>query len=169
MAHPAHSRHRIRVLEAPGLLNASATAAPNTIEDLSDYSVRSLPRQLSLLAPTHSRLHLTECGPSLVRGAPIDSHMVARMEPVRAGVVDSRLLQPGCTDRASPVAAPRRSVVSGRKKMTESTVWLITGGGRGGSDIAQPALAAGYHVVATARDAANVTAALGEHDELLAV
>ena len=38
-----------------------------------------------------------------------------------------------------------------------------------GVDIATAALAAGHSVVATARNAAAVTAALGEHDELLAV
>ncbi|GAA1963595.1 SDR family NAD(P)-dependent oxidoreductase [Microbacterium deminutum] len=54
--------------------------------------------------------------------------------------------------------------------MTDSKVWLITGAGRGmGVDVAQAALAAGNRVVATARDAANVTAAIGEHDDLLAV
>ena len=54
--------------------------------------------------------------------------------------------------------------------MTDSKVWLITGAGRGmGVDIAQAALAAGYRVAATARAAANVSAAIGERDELLAV
>ena len=54
--------------------------------------------------------------------------------------------------------------------MTDTKVWLITGAGRGmGVDIAQAALAAGDRVVATARDAANVVAAVGEHDDLLAV
>ena len=54
--------------------------------------------------------------------------------------------------------------------MTEKQVWLITGAGRGlGVDIARAALAAGHAVVGTARDATNVTAALGTHDDLLAV
>ena len=54
--------------------------------------------------------------------------------------------------------------------MTDTKVWLITGAARGmGVDIAQAALEAGYRVVATARDAAKVTAALGEQDHLLAV
>jgi len=57
--------------------------------------------------------------------------------------------------------------------MTETSaknVWLVTGAGRGlGVDIARAALAAGHAVVATARDAANVTKALGKHDDLLAV
>ncbi|QIG39371.1 SDR family oxidoreductase [Microbacterium sp. 4R-513] len=54
--------------------------------------------------------------------------------------------------------------------MTYSKVWLITGAGRGmGVDIAQAGLAAGYRVLATARAAANVIAAVGEHDDLLAV
>jgi len=57
--------------------------------------------------------------------------------------------------------------------MTENSaknVWLVTGAGRGlGVDIARAALAAGHAVVATARDADNVTKALGEHDDLLAV
>jgi NAD(P)-dependent dehydrogenase (short-subunit alcohol dehydrogenase family) len=54
--------------------------------------------------------------------------------------------------------------------MTEKQVWLITGAGRGmGVDIAKTALAAGHAVVATARKTQSITAALGEHDELLAV
>jgi NAD(P)-dependent dehydrogenase (short-subunit alcohol dehydrogenase family) len=54
--------------------------------------------------------------------------------------------------------------------MTEKKVWLITGAGRGmGVDIAKAALAAGDAVVATARKAESVTAALGKHDDLLAV
>ena len=54
--------------------------------------------------------------------------------------------------------------------MRDKKVWLITGTGRGmGVDIARAALAAGDAVVATARKAGSVTAALGEHDDLLAV
>ena len=54
--------------------------------------------------------------------------------------------------------------------MTDKQVWLITGAGRGmGIDIARAALAAGHAVVGTARNAASVTHALGEHDDLLAV
>jgi NAD(P)-dependent dehydrogenase (short-subunit alcohol dehydrogenase family) len=54
--------------------------------------------------------------------------------------------------------------------MTEKKVWFLTGAGRGmGVDIARAALAAGHAVVATARDADSVTAALGDHDDLLAV
>ena len=56
--------------------------------------------------------------------------------------------------------------------MTDNTsaVWFITGAARGmGVDLAQAALDAGHCVVATARDAAKVTAALGEHDRLLAL
>jgi NAD(P)-dependent dehydrogenase (short-subunit alcohol dehydrogenase family) len=54
--------------------------------------------------------------------------------------------------------------------MRDKKVWLITGAGRGmGVDIARAALAAGDAVVATARKAGSVTAALGEHDDLLAV
>ena len=54
--------------------------------------------------------------------------------------------------------------------MTEKQVWLVTGAGRGlGVDIAKAALAAGHAVVATARNTGSVTAALGEHDNLLAV
>ncbi|MBY4403055.1 SDR family NAD(P)-dependent oxidoreductase [Rhodococcus fascians] len=51
-----------------------------------------------------------------------------------------------------------------------SNVWFITGAARGmGIDLAKAALDAGHAVVGTARDAAKVTAALGEHDNLLAV
>jgi NAD(P)-dependent dehydrogenase (short-subunit alcohol dehydrogenase family) len=51
-----------------------------------------------------------------------------------------------------------------------NNVWFITGAGRGmGVDLAKAALDAGHSVVATARDADKVTAALGENDNLLAV
>ncbi|MDI9901626.1 SDR family NAD(P)-dependent oxidoreductase [Rhodococcus sp. IEGM 1409] len=51
-----------------------------------------------------------------------------------------------------------------------SNVWFITGAARGmGVDLATAALSAGHRVVATARDAAKVTTALGEHDNLLAL
>jgi NAD(P)-dependent dehydrogenase (short-subunit alcohol dehydrogenase family) len=54
--------------------------------------------------------------------------------------------------------------------MSENQVWLVTGAGRGlGADIAQAALTAGHAVVATARNVATVTAALGEHENMLAV
>ena len=54
--------------------------------------------------------------------------------------------------------------------MTEKKVWFITGAGRGmGVDIAKAALAAGHSVVATSRDPARAQAAIGQHDELLAV
>jgi NAD(P)-dependent dehydrogenase (short-subunit alcohol dehydrogenase family) len=53
---------------------------------------------------------------------------------------------------------------------TEKQVWLVTGAGRGmGVDIAQAALAAGHAVVATGRNAERVSAALGKHDDVLAV
>lgn len=54
--------------------------------------------------------------------------------------------------------------------MSEKKVWFITGAGRGmGVDIAKAALAAGHAVVATARKTDTISAALGEHDDLLAV
>jgi NAD(P)-dependent dehydrogenase (short-subunit alcohol dehydrogenase family) len=54
--------------------------------------------------------------------------------------------------------------------MSEKKVWFITGAGRGlGVDIAKAALAAGHSVAATARSAAAIGAALGEHDDLLAL
>lgn len=54
--------------------------------------------------------------------------------------------------------------------MTERKVWFITGAGRGlGVDIAKAALAAGHAVVATGRDAGKVLAAIGEHEDLLAL
>jgi NAD(P)-dependent dehydrogenase (short-subunit alcohol dehydrogenase family) len=54
--------------------------------------------------------------------------------------------------------------------MSDKKVWLVTGAGRGlGVDIAKAALAAGHAVVATGRNPAKVTAAIGEHDDLLAV
>jgi NAD(P)-dependent dehydrogenase (short-subunit alcohol dehydrogenase family) len=49
-------------------------------------------------------------------------------------------------------------------------VWLITGAGRGmGVDFARAALAAGDAVVATGRDVARVSSAVGTSNELLAV
>src|SRR3954447_16035266 len=54
--------------------------------------------------------------------------------------------------------------------MTDKKVWLITGAGRGlGVDIAKAALAAGHAVIATGRDPEKVAAAIGQHDDLLAV
>ena len=53
---------------------------------------------------------------------------------------------------------------------TTAAVWFITGAARGmGIELAKAALDAGHRVVGTARDAAKVTAALGEHDNLLAL
>ena len=54
--------------------------------------------------------------------------------------------------------------------MTDKKIWFITGAGRGmGVDIARAALAAGHAVVATGRNPGRVSAALGIHDDLLAV
>ena len=54
--------------------------------------------------------------------------------------------------------------------MTDKKIWFITGAGRGmGVDIAKAALAAGHAVVATGRNPERVSAALGAHDDLLAV
>jgi NAD(P)-dependent dehydrogenase (short-subunit alcohol dehydrogenase family) len=54
--------------------------------------------------------------------------------------------------------------------MDEKKVWLITGAARGlGRDITKAVLAAGHAVAATARDAAKIKAAIGEHDKLLAL
>jgi NAD(P)-dependent dehydrogenase (short-subunit alcohol dehydrogenase family) len=54
--------------------------------------------------------------------------------------------------------------------MSDKKIWLVTGAGRGmGTDIARAALDAGHAVVATGRNPDRVTAALGAHDDLLAV
>jgi NAD(P)-dependent dehydrogenase (short-subunit alcohol dehydrogenase family) len=54
--------------------------------------------------------------------------------------------------------------------MSDKKVWLVTGAGRGlGVDIVKAALTAGHAVVATGRNPEKVGAAIGEHDELLAV
>ena len=54
--------------------------------------------------------------------------------------------------------------------MTDNKTWFITGAGRGmGVDIAKAALAAGHAVVASGRNPERVSAALGAHDDLLAV
>jgi NAD(P)-dependent dehydrogenase (short-subunit alcohol dehydrogenase family) len=54
--------------------------------------------------------------------------------------------------------------------MTDKKVWLITGAGRGlGLAIAKAALAAGHQVIATGRDPSKVMAAIGHHNDLLAI
>ena len=54
--------------------------------------------------------------------------------------------------------------------MTDKKIWLVTGAGRGmGVDIAKAALAAGNAVVASGRNPERVSAAIGAHDDLLAV
>jgi len=54
--------------------------------------------------------------------------------------------------------------------VTDKKTWFITGAGRGmGVDIAKAALAAGHAVVASGRNPARVSAALGAHDDLLVV
>ena len=54
--------------------------------------------------------------------------------------------------------------------MSNKKVWLITGAGRGmGVDFATAALAAGHTVVASGRDTAGVSRALGQSDDLLPV
>lgn len=54
--------------------------------------------------------------------------------------------------------------------MTDNNVWFITGTSRGlGTDIARQALDAGHRVVATGRNADNVSKAIGSHDNLLAI
>ena len=54
--------------------------------------------------------------------------------------------------------------------MSEKKVWFITGAGRGmGADFAKAVLAAGHRLVATGRDPARVTEALGPSPDLLVV
>src|SRR5437868_1280373 len=54
--------------------------------------------------------------------------------------------------------------------MTEPSVWLVTGAGRGlGVDIVRSVLAAGHAIVATGRDAAKVAAAVAHDGNMLAV
>ncbi|HWZ63467.1 MAG TPA: SDR family oxidoreductase [Steroidobacteraceae bacterium] len=54
--------------------------------------------------------------------------------------------------------------------MTDKKVWLITGASRGlGLDIAKAALAAGHAVIATGREPVKITAAIGHHNDLLAI
>jgi NAD(P)-dependent dehydrogenase (short-subunit alcohol dehydrogenase family) len=70
----------------------------------------------------------------------------------------------------SSSAALRAHREEGKQDMTEKKVWLVTGAGRGmGVDIAKAALAAGHAVVATGRNPAKVSAAVGAHDDLLVV
>jgi NAD(P)-dependent dehydrogenase (short-subunit alcohol dehydrogenase family) len=57
-----------------------------------------------------------------------------------------------------------------RIDMSDPKVWFITGANRGiGAEIAKAALAAGHHVIATARRQETVEAALGSSDALLAL
>jgi NAD(P)-dependent dehydrogenase (short-subunit alcohol dehydrogenase family) len=70
------------------------------------------------------------------------------------------------------IALQGRTARNQRKElpMTDKKVWFITGAGRGlGLDLAKAALAAGHAVVATGRDPAKVSAAIGNHEHLLAV
>ncbi|HEY0468449.1 MAG TPA: SDR family NAD(P)-dependent oxidoreductase [Polyangiaceae bacterium] len=54
--------------------------------------------------------------------------------------------------------------------MAQKKIWFITGAGRGmGVDFAEAALAAGHAVVATGRDPASVSQALGPSEDLLVV
>ena len=54
--------------------------------------------------------------------------------------------------------------------MDKKKIWLVTGAGRGmGTDIARAVLDAGHAVVATGRNADRVAAALGAHEDLLAL
>jgi len=54
--------------------------------------------------------------------------------------------------------------------MADKKVWLITGASRGlGLDIAKAAHRAGHAVIATGRNPAKVTAAIGHYDDLLAI
>lgn len=54
--------------------------------------------------------------------------------------------------------------------MTNKKIWFITGASRGmGGDFAKAALAAGHAVVASGRDIAAVSRALGQSNDLLAV
>jgi NAD(P)-dependent dehydrogenase (short-subunit alcohol dehydrogenase family) len=54
--------------------------------------------------------------------------------------------------------------------MTDKKVWLITGASRGlGLDISNAALEAGRAVIATGREPVKVTAAIGHHNDLLAI
>jgi NAD(P)-dependent dehydrogenase (short-subunit alcohol dehydrogenase family) len=75
--------------------------------------------------------------------------------------------------RRSAASRERRLTIldtEGLHHMTDKKVWFVTGAGRGmGVDIANAALAAGHAVVATARNASTVIAALGQDDDLLAV
>jgi NAD(P)-dependent dehydrogenase (short-subunit alcohol dehydrogenase family) len=61
-------------------------------------------------------------------------------------------------------------IVRKEHEMTDKKIWFITGAGRGlGLDIAKSALAVGHAVVATRRDPNKVAAAIGNHNDLLAV
>ena len=54
--------------------------------------------------------------------------------------------------------------------MSRKKIWFITGAGRGmGVDFARAALEAGHAVVASGRDSARVSKALGPSSDLLAV
>src|SRR6187401_1644751 len=70
-----------------------------------------------------------------------------------------------CSRQFDPNDNGQRGDVMAKKK-----IWFITGAGRGmGVDFAKAALAAGHSVVATGRDTAGVSRALGHSDDLLVV
>src|ERR1700678_346877 len=83
----------------------------------------------------------------------------------------------GKRSRAGPARLAHRNCPSawqqntrGGHPMTDKKVWLITGAGRGlGLEIAKAALAAGHAVIATGREPVKVTAAIGQHNDLLAL
>ena len=54
--------------------------------------------------------------------------------------------------------------------MSNKKIWFITGASRGmGADFAKAALAAGHAIVASGRDSDQVSKALGQSNDLLAV
>ena len=58
----------------------------------------------------------------------------------------------------------------GKFHISEKKVWFITGAGRGlGLDIAKAVRTAGHSVIATGRDPAKVSAAIGHDDDLMAI
>ena len=101
-------------------------------------------------------------GEELAHVVPVDHADHATTGPSRAWGV---LSLPG-----TPCPSRLRVGAGWLAVMTDKKIWFVTGAARGmGVDIATAALAAGHAVVATARNADAVTAALGEHDDLLAV
>ena len=161
-AQPGTRRRSARYTGSPacsGLILARRVA-----QELPDLAADVAPEsRLSSLVPTmSSTLRALPARLGVPASTPLNRVSTC---PALAGSVGGAPPMTRCPPR-------RREPINRRKctRMTDKKVWFITGAGRGmGVDIAKAALAAGHAVVATGRNPERVSAALGEHDDLLVV